>query len=269
MSQKVRTSHPPHPSRTKKAKLDGPAKTTGSASAPARKTHAKPNGHVEAPQKPPPLTMSGAPKDERPAVARTLFTTASQMAGPGEDATELSVDALKTFNASPQMSAVLRNAMPLLQLAQSGQTRNLAELLGPLASDPAVRKAILDAAGQTAGQSGKRLVAAAMRGFNTGGLAGSTAEISKVAAKLAGTTGGTVSKTLGKAMPVIGNAVNLALVGSSAATLLALFRSEDATKGDKVAHVAHLACTVAGCFVPLIGVGGEVALQAYKAQRTA
>lgn len=201
-----------------------------------------------------------------PALMRTLFGAAGKM-GQG-DAHAIALQAMKTFAASPEMMAAFKHAQPmLLAAAETAHLGKIARAALPFAVDGKMTKALLEVGMQVGGRSGKRLVAAAIRGMKSGGLSHSAAEIAATTAKIGAKAGGkgflaTVGKGLGKALPIIGNAANILAVASSLKGLIDVLRDPNASPGDKLARVLHLATTVTGCFIPAVGVVGDVAMTA-------
>ncbi len=222
--------------------------------------------NVKAPSAEPPPDTAG------PSVLRALFATASRIQD-GEVAGKTAVEAAKVLMASPEMFAAFKHALPALESAATAinpAVGKVAKAALPLVANGETTKALLKIAGEAAGPSGRRLVGAALRGLHQGGLANASAEVAATAAKLgmkAGAAGGVlggVAKGLGKAAPLVGNAANLLCVGTSIAGLLKSFKDPGASLGMKLAHALHLAASVAGCFIPPVGVVGDLAMVAVK-----
>ncbi|MFL5320717.1 MAG: hypothetical protein ACJ790_13735, partial [Myxococcaceae bacterium] len=157
--------------------------------------------------------------------------------------------------------------LALLDAADAVHLGKIAKAALPFAVDGKMTKALLEVGMQVGGRDGKRLVAAAMRGMKAGGLSHSAAEVAATAAKIGAKTGGkgflaTLGKGLGKALPVIGNATNILSVAGSLKSLIHALRDPNASLADKLAECLHLATTVTGCFIPAVGIAGDVAMTA-------
>lgn len=221
------------------------------------------------------IAISAGPTAEAaaPALLRAMFTAANRLEG-GASAEKTAVEAAKLVLASPEMLAAFKHALPALEAAATvanPAVGNVAKAVLPLVANGDTVKALLKLGFEAAGPQGRRLVGAALRGLNNGGMAMAAAEIAATAAKIgmkSGAAGGalaTVAKGLGKAAPIVGNALNILTVGSSLVNLVKSLFDKDASAGLKLAHVLHLAATVAGCFIPPVGIAGDVALAAVKA----
>ncbi|MHB8873902.1 MAG: hypothetical protein ACYC8T_09485 [Myxococcaceae bacterium] len=204
-----------------------------------------------------------------PALLRALFGAAEGLKA-GEGQQQIAVDAARMMLASPEMLAAFKHALPALEAAAKAVAGtgglNVAKAVLPLVANGQTVKAILKLATEVAGPVGRRLAGAAMRGLTKGGLTPSAAEIAATAAKIGMKSGATkgaaglLAKGLGKAAPIVGNAVNILSVGGSLIGLIKSLRDPEATAGGKLAHVLHLACTITGCFIPPVGIVGDLAL---------
>ena len=204
-----------------------------------------------------------------PALLRALFGAAQGLeAGEGQE--KVAVDAARTVLSSPEMLAAFKHALPALEAAAKSvggpAALKVAKAVLPLVANGQTTKAILKLAFDVGGATGRRLAGAAMRGLTKGGLSHSAAEIAATAAKIGMKSGATkgaaglLAKGLGKAAPVVGNAVNIISVGTSLVDLIKSLNDPEHSQGGKLAHVLHLACTIAGCFIPPVGIVGDLAL---------
>ncbi|MFZ5468813.1 MAG: hypothetical protein ACOZIN_05185 [Myxococcota bacterium] len=205
-----------------------------------------------------------------PAVMRALYGAASMLEG-GAAAEAVASEAAKVVFKSPEMMAAFKHALPALEAATTavgGQAAGaIAKKALPLLANGETVKAVIKVAGDVGGPSGRRLVGAAIRGLSKGGLTHCTAEVAATAAKVGAkaTAATTAGKALGKALPLVGNALNLLSVGTALVGLIKSFKDPNTTGGGRLAHALHLACSVVGCFIPPVGVAGDVALMGAKA----
>lgn len=201
-----------------------------------------------------------------PAVLRALFGAASAM-HEGQDAQAIATDAARVVLASPEMLAAFKQALPALENVAGRiggkAVGEIARQALPLVANGQTVKALLKVAGEVGGPAGKRLMGAALRGLSNGGLAYSAAEIASTAAKL-GAKSGSFAKIFTKAMPIVGNAMNLLSVGSALKALIDVLKDPDSSIGAKLAHALHLATTVAGCFIPQVGLAGDALMMGAK-----
>jgi len=196
-----------------------------------------------------------------PALQRALYTLASKVET-GDAASAVATEAMREFVKSPEAMAAFKNVMPYLEsgaialgnkvgVAQIGKVASSAL---PLVADGKMVKALLKAATEVGGPNGRRMMGALLRGLNSGkGVAGAAAELSATAAKIgakSGALGATATKGLSKALPVVGNALNVLAVGASLKALYDAVVHGPATKGQICSRVLHTAATVTGCFVP-------------------
>ncbi|MBL8950231.1 MAG: hypothetical protein JNK82_05620 [Myxococcaceae bacterium] len=199
-----------------------------------------------------------------PALNRAFFTLASKIET-GDAAANIAAEAAREFAKSPEAMAAFKHALPYLEAgAVKLGSKVGVEAIGkvatnalPLLADGKMVKALLKAGQEVGGPSGRRLVGAAIRGLNTGkGMAGASAEVAATAAKIgakSGALGGTAAKGLSKALPVVGNALNVLAVGSSLKALYDAVVHGPATTGQICSRVLHTAATVTGCFIPPVG----------------
>lgn len=225
------------------------------------------------------LVASAGPAAEAaaPAVLRAAFTAASQL-GSDQPPQEIASEAARTILSSPEMMAAFKHALPALEatvgaIGGSAAAAAAGRVL-PLLANKETTKAILKLAFEVGGIDGRRLAGAALRGLAKGGIAHSAAEVTATAVKVgakagakAGATGalGAVAKGLGKAAPIIGNAANILSVGTSLVGLIKALKDGETSLGKKLAHALHLACSVAGCFIPPVGTFGDLAMAGVSA----
>ncbi|MBL8957954.1 MAG: hypothetical protein JNK82_44675 [Myxococcaceae bacterium] len=203
-----------------------------------------------------------------PEVARLLHEVARRLEPTPSAAQRLAAATAVELTKSPEVLGALGRALPFVESSAAGAGGRVVASSLPQAANAQTVKALLELGKQVGGPSGRRLMAAALRGLNSGkGLAGVAAELTATLAKLGARSGalGAVSQGLLKALPVIGNAVNLLAVASSLKALYDCCQAPNATNAQKLVRVLHLAATVVGCFIPEVGLAatlidlGEVA----------
>ncbi len=195
-----------------------------------------------------------------PAVARLLFNVAQRIEPTSDAARKLAADVAAELTKSPEVLGALSRALPFLESGVGSTGRVVASSL-PLAANGPTVKALLELGKHLGGPSGKRLVGAALRGLGSGkGMAGVAAELTATLAKMGARSGalGSVGQGLLKALPLIGNAVNLLAVASSLKALYDCYNDPQSTKAQKLLRVLHLAATITGCFIPEVGLAATL-----------
>lgn len=250
-------THAPGPAKSKATAKAGPTAAT-TAAAPVTQKKADGVDQTAAHSTVPAAKFNDA---VAPALQRALYTLASK-AETGDAASAIAAEAAREFAKSPEAMAAFKHVMPYLEsgaialgnkvgVAQIGKVASSAL---PLVADGKMVKALLKAAFEVGGPSGRRMMGAILRGLNSGkGVAGAAAELSATAAKIgakSGALGVTATKGLSKALPVVGNALNVLAVGASLKALYDAVVHGPATKGQICSRVLHTAATVTGCFVP-------------------
>ncbi|MBI3184834.1 MAG: hypothetical protein HYZ28_22070 [Myxococcales bacterium] len=266
----ARVKQPKQPSRP--AAVTGPSRPTSTAPAAAvreLRTTPKPKSDDFAPLRKAIIASAGpAAEAAAPALLRALYSASSKM-GSGEAPEAVAVEAAKLVLSSPEMLASFKHALPALEAAAKTvggpAAAKAAAAVLPLVANGQTTKAILKLATEVGGAQGRRLAGAALRGLAKGGMASSAAEVAATAAKISAKTtakgaAGAVGKALGKAAPIVGNAVNILSVGTSLVSLIKSLGDRQSTAGGKLAHVLHLAASVVGCFIPPVGVAGDLAM---------
>jgi hypothetical protein len=201
------------------------------------------------------------PRVGEAALKRALMLVANQIESSGLEpkiALKTAQELLKTDEGKNTLLSLVpyleRNTVALAGSDGKAKLLRAATTALPLIADEKAVMAVLKAAQEVGGMPARRLTGAAMRGIAQGkGVTGAAVEVAATAARMGSKStklAPAVAETLGKAAPLVGNAVNLYAVGSSAKQAYDVFRDPESTTGRKVSASVHLAATVTGCFIP-------------------
>lgn len=192
----------------------------------------------------------------------------------GGDARTIAFEAAKLVLADPDtrkyFAAVLPQLVTVADRFAGPQAARLLNLAGRELVKSGATRAILAAAAEIGGAQAKRLVGAAMRGYAKGGTVNHVvAEVAATAAKAGsrvaakhGAKG--LSKILAKAVPFLGNAVNIATTVAGLVKAIKVSLDPTASKAEKVAAWLHLATSVGGIFIPWIGMAGDLGMAGFE-----
>lgn len=211
----------------------------------------------------PDLSGSAAKDAMTPAVMRAALIAGARMKL--HQAAVVGAKATAFIMRNPEMVTAFRQALPAIAAASTNNPTAL-RVAGAMAN-PSMTRALLTTAREIGGTGGTRMMAAVLRGMGRGGVPHAAAELGATAAKVgaAAHAGSALGRGLTKAMPVIGNAANLFSVGLALHKMLRAMEDPNMSKEDFLAHSLHVAASVAGCFVPPIGVAGDLAFAAWRA----
>lgn len=211
----------------------------------------------------PDLSGSASKDAMTPAVMRAAVITGAKMKI--HHAAAVAARATAFIMKHPEMVAAFRQALPVIAQASTNNPSVL-RVAGAI-SNQGMARALLTTAREVGGPAGTRMMGAVLRGLGKGGVPHAAAELGATAAKVgvAAQAGTTMGKGLSKAMPLIGNAANLISVGVALHKMINALEDPNASRETILAHTLHVATSVAGCFVPPVGVVGDIAFAAYRA----
>jgi hypothetical protein len=231
-----------------------------------------------------------------PRTAAMVFSAAARTAGlldSGADAPQVAKDVVEYLKKHPDFDVAFGKATSKLASAAAAGSKSarVASAALPHVADgkwaastlKAVQEIGVQLGGAELGMAARRVVGAVFRGMNTGGtMAHATAEVTATLAKILAKAGSAatlakglsnglpasvltkVSKGVGKGLPLFGNAANLVAAFSKLKMLVKLMKQPDVSLGQKIGHTMHFASLVAGCFIPEVGLMGDVAAAAAR-----